>query len=525
MISLLTLSLFLSWVQVRSETFIVKSSVGEDRAKLVLRELEDFHQLVGTLVFDKVQLPELPIEVLLLGDTDQLKELAPERAGQRREFAGYYQRGPDRDFIVLSNRVFPRTLASVVYHELTHYFLSRALAERPMWLSEGLAEYFATAEIDASNIYVGAIPNDRMQLLKMNRRIPLDEFLRVDQSSPYYSETLKANAFYAQAWAFVHYMQNRHAAAFKHYIDGLAEGPVDLFDYVTLSPRDMASDFENYLSWFIGRVPRVRIQAAREKWTMKVEPIADAEAHMSISEIFIAMGRLEEARDHLEALEALDGELPRASYYRGVLARLSDQSEEARDLFVDALMDEHLGSRAAASLVQMGELDIPSVRSTLQRAAEGRTRVPDVYWALSEIHLEDIRRIQETVALAAIEPPLPERPRSSAASTTVEAEPVFNRYGEGVQDNVRYTLLAESQPTPGIQAIVAPYYPEELRNERIGGEVILDLQITDLGDVGGIWIVSSKPDVFESLATPAVRQWKFEGVTAKIRVVLEFVPN
>src|SRR5438132_14089577 len=51
MLGALAVSLFLSWVQVSSETYIVKSSAGEDRAKRVLRELEHFHQLVGTLVF------------------------------------------------------------------------------------------------------------------------------------------------------------------------------------------------------------------------------------------------------------------------------------------------------------------------------------------------------------------------------------------------------------------------------------------------------------------------------------------
>ena len=69
MLPVLALSMVLSWVQVQSDTFVVKSSVGMERAKRVLRELEAFHQLIGTtVVFRKVELPELPIEVLLIGD-------------------------------------------------------------------------------------------------------------------------------------------------------------------------------------------------------------------------------------------------------------------------------------------------------------------------------------------------------------------------------------------------------------------------------------------------------------------------
>ena len=148
MVGTLVFSLFLSWVQVSSDTYIVKSSAGEERARKVLKELEGFHQLIGsTLVFRNTELPELPIEVLVIGDEPTLKELQPEYNGRRVNFAGFYQTGQDRDFIVLSGRVFPETLTSVVYHELTHYFVARSLRSRPTWLNEGLAEYFSTAEI------------------------------------------------------------------------------------------------------------------------------------------------------------------------------------------------------------------------------------------------------------------------------------------------------------------------------------------------------------------------------------------
>ena len=78
MLGTLAVALFLSWIQVSSDTFIVKSSAGEERAKRVLKELERFHQLVGTsLVFRNTELPELPIEVLLIGDEQTMKELEP----------------------------------------------------------------------------------------------------------------------------------------------------------------------------------------------------------------------------------------------------------------------------------------------------------------------------------------------------------------------------------------------------------------------------------------------------------------
>src|SRR5262249_24783390 len=159
--------------------------------------------------------------------------------------AGYYQAGQDRDFIVLSGRVFPETLTSVVYHELTHYFLSRSLASRPTWLNEGLAEYFSTAEIRDDEVSLGAVSQDRLQLLKTSQMLSLKQFLAVDTSSPYYNETSKASVFYAQAWAFMHYlMHGEHASRFKQYLTALEKGDADLFRYLNVNERELESGFQ-----------------------------------------------------------------------------------------------------------------------------------------------------------------------------------------------------------------------------------------------------------------------------------------
>jgi TonB family protein len=76
-----------------------------------------------------------------------------------------------------------------------------------------------------------------------------------------------------------------------------------------------------------------------------------------------------------------------------------------------------------------------------------------------------------------------------------------------------------------VETFVAPYYPEELLEQKLTGEVVVDVQLTDQGNVAGLWLVSAMPEIFSSLATTAIRQWKFEPVPAKIRVVMEFKPG
>jgi len=522
MLGTLALSLFLSWVQVSSDTYIVKSSAGADRAKRVLREFEHFHQLIGTLVFRNTELPELPIEVLLVGDEQTMRELEPEYNGRKVAVAGYYQRGTDRDFIVLSGRVFPETLTNVVYHELTHYFLGRALAVRPVWLNEGLSEYFAMADIRDDAILLGEIAPDRMQVLKTASLLPLKEFFAVNSSSAHYNESAKASIFYAEAWAFTHYMMHgEHAPRFKKYLEALTRGDASLLDYLGTNERDLENGFQSYLRIILPRSTLFSVKISGEEWNMNVQSIPDTDAQISIAEIFLANGKLEQARRHLEILSSTAPESTRVSYYRGVLAKIAG-NPGARDFFVDALLDPFLGPRAASQLVDLGELNIPAVRTLLEQAAASGTRNPDVYLALTKIYTEDVRRIEEAVRLTQ-KAQLP-RPIPPAANDVPIPEPPRQRYAQENADHLRYALLSETENQPHVTDFVGPYYPSELLETKQSGQVVLDLQVMDDGRVGGVWLVSASPEIFGGLATAAVRQWQFEAIPAKVRVLLEFLP-
>lgn len=521
--SALALSLLLSWVQVSSNTFVVKSSAGEEAAERVLQELESFHQLVGTFVFRRTELPDLRVEVLLIGDEQTLKELAPEYQGRRITVDGFYQRGPDRDFIVLSGRVSSKALTTIAYHELTHYFMSRALMDPPTWLSEGLAEYFASAVIRDNEMTVGAVERAPLQILKSGRYIPFKDFLAVNAGSPYYNEPRKATVFYAQSWAFVHFMMHgEYAPRFRQYLEELSQDNVDFVEFMGVSERTLENSFNNYWRIIIPHLHALPRKLDEHSWSMRVKPISDDEAQVSIAEIFLAAGRLKDAERYLKKIDLNNQDFPRASYYQGILAQIAGDNSAARDLFVDALADPELGYRAAVQLVRLGESQIPAVRELLKQAAAARTRMADVYWALSEIYMNDVRRIQESVRVARKEAslPLPVPPDAPPEP----APDVWHEYAQGMGRNFSYRLLSNSALEPHLEMAVAPYYPQELAERKLSGEVVMDLQITEEGDVGGVWLVESTPEVFSTLATAGVRQWRFEMIPAKLRVVLKFMP-
>jgi hypothetical protein len=254
---------------------------------------------------------------------------------------------------------------------------------------------------------------------------------------------------------------------------------------------------------------------------MHIESIPETEAQMSVAEIFLANGRLQEARRHLEILGSQAPDSTRVSYYRGVLAQIAGEPG-AREFFVDALLDPFLAARAAVQLVAMGDTQIPAVRTILQEAADSGTRNSEVYLALAKIYAEEVRRIEEAVRLnkQAAAPPVSAR----VAAKPDQQMPDWRSYMRGAVRNIGYDLLSDSDRQPRVTRVVVPYYPPELLEQKVSGEVVIDVQVTDEGKVGGIWLVSAMPEVFGSLATASVHDWEFEGISGKIRVVLGFNP-
>lgn len=513
-----------SWIQVRSDAFVVKSPLGAEQATSVLQELETFYQIVGKKVFQGVRTPDLPLEVLVV-TRQEIDQFGEEYLLNTEDVDGFYQKGIDRDFIVLSADLSGQVSTSVVYHELAHYLASRAMVRPPTWLNEGLGEYFGSASINDGRMRVGKVLDSRMQVLTSRKLLRLSELFSVNPASPHYNEKNIVSVFYAQSWAFVHFlMQGPYAETFSKYLLASKKGHVDLIEFLQVDEQVLEREFWNYVDYRIYVNGPLLIDGFVEKATANVQLINRAEIDVSLADIMLANGRIEATRNYLNAAAGYEPVQSRIEYTRGVIAWLA-RNEEAREHFVDALVDEELGAYAAFHLVQMLDFDIPEVISTLERAAHDGNREPMIYWALSEIYLEEIRRIQGLVKVAASRP-IPPKPHrlDSADDQDLTLEPTFQLYASQSQEHIKYQLLTNNALRPQARRIVVPYYPSDLQRDAVAGDVVLDVQLSIEGDVVGLWLISSVPEILGNLATSAVRSWKFDPIPSKVRVVISFVP-
>ncbi len=108
------------------------------------------------------------------------------------------------------------------------YLAATHLAAAPLWLSEGLAEFFAAGRLDETPAVFGLPHTGHLEVLRTRAWLPLEMLLGATRGSASVRERASSATFYAQAWLLVHYLKladgGRHAAQLAVFMARIAEG-------------------------------------------------------------------------------------------------------------------------------------------------------------------------------------------------------------------------------------------------------------------------------------------------------------
>ncbi len=219
-----------NWVEVRSPHFVVLTDSNEKQARHVADQLERVRSVFHVLLPKANVDPSSPIVVVALKDKKGFQALEPEAylGKGRLDLAGYFLHAPDKNYVLLRLDVQGEHPFATVYHEYTHLLLENSGVWLPLWLNEGLAEFFQNTEITDRDAKVGEPSQDDILYLRQNRLVPLTTLLQVDVNSPYYHEENKGSIFYAESWALTDFLEMTDRAAHTQR----------LTDYVALVNRD-----------------------------------------------------------------------------------------------------------------------------------------------------------------------------------------------------------------------------------------------------------------------------------------------
>jgi len=197
-----------NWLQVRSPNFIVVTNANEKNGRRIADQFERMRS-VFHVAFPKLQIdPNAPIVVIAVKDEKDFRALEPQAylAKGSLKLGGLFLRAPEKNYVLMHVGAEGEHPYSVIYHEYTHLLTSKA-DWMPLWLNEGLAEFYQNTDIMEKSVSLGQASPDNLLWLRQNRLLPLTTLFAVDHNSPYYHEENKGSIFYAESWALMHYLE------------------------------------------------------------------------------------------------------------------------------------------------------------------------------------------------------------------------------------------------------------------------------------------------------------------------------
>jgi tetratricopeptide (TPR) repeat protein len=163
----------------------------------------------------------------------------------------FYQPGADRDYIVMQS--LDETAYPIVVHEYVHLVLRHASGTFPLWLNEGLAEFFSTVEPEGNRMSVGRVPPGRLEYMTQGVALmELDDLVAITHSSPEYRSRSHAGIFYSESWALTHMLMtdDRYRGKFSQFLPLVTSGASSAEAMATAYGKDIASigrDLNNYV--------------------------------------------------------------------------------------------------------------------------------------------------------------------------------------------------------------------------------------------------------------------------------------
>jgi Tfp pilus assembly protein PilF len=334
-----------TWVEVRSPHFTVISNASEKEARKIADQFEEIRGVFQN-AFQKMRVDlGKPVVIFAVKSEDSMKSLLPafwEVKGHTHP-AGWYQPAEEKHFVVVRTNIEGPNPYEIVYHEYTHALMNINFRDLPVWLSEGIAEFFGNSTIHDNYVEIGKIAPYHLQILQQNKLIPVPALLQADHSSPYYNENNRASVFYAESWAIVHYLLTDPEARKRNLFHDFLAAYEASGNYVDAAQKTFgdlnkfAQKMEAYsrqTSFYVGNV-KTSIHGDAKSYSSRLLPPAEVDSQKG--ELYVCTQRFKEAKSSLDAAVQADPNLPLAHEGLGMLAFYERDLDNAEKEFARAV--------------------------------------------------------------------------------------------------------------------------------------------------------------------------------------------
>ena len=358
------------WLTVSTPGFRVYSNGSPGQTEKIAAELVRLQDAVGKAIGRPVR-PPMPIDVYIFRDE---KLFSPIRDAmflrQSGGVTGAFFNSPRGSFILLQADAAPAA-SRVIFHELTHQLVRNAAPELPLWVHEGLAEYFSTFRGKEPGVNVGIPVNAHLEVLRSGKRMTLAQLAAVEATSSEVNESKREGRFYAEAWLRVH--------------SGIESG----------SPATALSSHELPA----GYVPKPRSYQTDEI-RIEIKPMTRAEMLRALGHLLsYPHESLADAETFLREAIKLDPKNPEAVASLAEVHEARGQTADATAAFERALA---LGASATV-LARYGNAlldrkDVVKAREMFERAVKLDSKLPTAHAGIGETYVRSDGDIEPGIA-------------------------------------------------------------------------------------------------------------------------------
>jgi tetratricopeptide (TPR) repeat protein len=416
------------WIQVHTPHFVVVSNGTEKQAR---RTAEQFEQIRAVLqrALPRARVdPGAPITILAAKNEPTLKTLLPEFWEHKGSMhpAGLFVTDQDKNYVALRQDVTGENPYQVIYHEYVHMLIRLNYGNVPVWLNEGLAEFYGNTTIGERDVYLGRYDESYLMRLHRGNLLPLETLFTVDRNSPHYNEASKTSVFYAESWALVHYLafsdEGRKQNLMVRLLEQLqsSDNELEATERALGDPVKLQQKLQDYINQVGLLALRMNPPAQVSEKEFVVRPLPAAESLAIRGDFHLRLSRFREARVLLGAALRRDPELAMAHTSLGYLSlRLGDRERAAASFARAVELDprdslaQYYHARMISEGVALTPLIVSEAEAGFLRAIELNPNFAPAYAALGSLYSLD----KETLAKALV-----------ASSKSVTLDPVEPAY-------------------------------------------------------------------------------------------------
>jgi tetratricopeptide (TPR) repeat protein len=388
------------WLGARSQHYRLLGTADDDELQEVGARLEAFYAAINSLFSGQQFRRPAPTTVIVLDDDDDVAAL-----GIAPEADGYFRAGRNENFIILSPQSRSRNPFGPILHDYFHAIAAENLPDLPVWIREGLAEFYSTIQLDDELLMIGNHIEGHVRLTRDDDdRLPYRELFETNHDSAILNELDRDRMFYAQSWALIHFLMMRNRGP------GLAQTAVFVHSTAAGLPFEEAfqtafgtsfeglrEEFEDYVDDRSFPFLRMTVEGIGEDYvSIDTDPFPPGLGETYLADLLLEEGRYEEAERRLEAAIASDGALAAPHTSLGGLRVRQERYAEALDILGQAIEGagpnylSHYYYALSFSRVnpELTDEQRTLVREQLQKSIRLRPTFPDAHHELATTYVD-----------------------------------------------------------------------------------------------------------------------------------------